>query len=226
MVAMMGGDAERGGPEGMGGHGGNPKAGQPSTFIDVELMDALSDPLRIRVFAVLCEQSASVVEVAGILGERDNNVRHRVRDLEALGWVEPENEDVRGTKFRAVRRVVLPPGVWDRLPEAARQQVAVTIMRQLYADSRASMEAGLFVRLGAHLTLTPMVVDTQGQRDTKDLLEATLDALTVIQGESAKRMGGGGRGNGQATSLTVALAGFESLRTASDAVGAAQSMRL
>lgn len=108
--------------------------------------------------------------------------------------------------------MVLPPSVWDRLPEAGKQKIAIQLFRHLYGDAGASMEAGYFLRPGAYMSLTPMVVDVQGKEDARRVLERALEELMGIQSESDDRLQAARTGDGGATSLTVALLGFESLR--------------
>lgn len=214
------------GPAKAGG-GGAERRSAPREFVDTGLMKALSDELRVRVYAFLCEQTAGAPEVAEALDADKGMVRHHIGTLRDGGWidVDPAAEG-RANQYRAVRRMVIPANVWERLPEAVQQQVAVRIMRLLYSDAAGSMEAGFFLRRGVHASLTPMVVDTQGQRDTKALLERTVTGLLDVQEESNGRMNEAGRTDGQGVSVTVGLVGFESLRSPTEGVRASQTVTL
>ena len=213
--------------QGNAGDGGARRPSAPREFVDCELMKALADELRVRVYAFLCEQTAGAREVAEALGADNGMVRHHIGVLADGDWIDVDPmADGRAKKYRAVRRMVIPANVWERLPEAVQHQVAVRIMRLLYSDAAGSIEAGFFIRRGVHASLTPMVVDTQGQRDTKALLEGTVTGLLDIQEESNGRMAEAGRANGQGVSLTVGLVGFESLRSPSEGIGASQTVRL
>ncbi len=199
----------------------------PREFVDIELMKALSDELRVRIYAYLCEHTAGAREVAEALGADNGVVRHHIGTLRDGGWIDIDpTAEGRGNQYRAARGMVIPFGVWERLPEAVQQQVAIRIMRLLYSDAASSMEAGFFLRPGVHASLTPMVVDAQGQRDAKRLLEGTVTGLGEIQDESNSRMKEAGRNNGQGVSLTVGLIGFESLRSPADGLKASQTVTL
>jgi DNA-binding transcriptional ArsR family regulator len=196
-------------------------------FVDVELMKALSDELRVEIYAYLCEHVAGSKEVSEALGVDRGIARHHMNVLRDGGWIDAA-ADVPGREvaYRAVRQIVIPAAVWDRLPEAVQQQVAFRMMRALFGDVAESMEAGFFFRPGRHLSVTPMVVDAEGQREVKELLESNVGGLANIQRLSNDRMTAAGRSNGQAVSLTVGLIGFESLRDPAEGAKASLTKRL
>lgn len=204
---------------------GNAGVAPQSDFIEVALMRALADELRVRVYAYLCEYEAGAAEVAKALGAPKNSVRYHVAELVQDGLIDADRT-TRGKKYRALRPAVVPTGVWDRMPSSLRRHVAVRMMRRLFADAGESMEAGLFFRPGVHLSLTPMVVDAQGQREVKKLLEATVDGLLAIQAESNTRMEESGRDDSQGVPLTVAVAGYEAQRDPAEGLKASQTVRL
>lgn len=109
---------------GKGGSGavveGRPPTGRPSDFIDVDLMKALANELRVRIYAYLCEHPAGSPEVAKALGESKNTVRMQVAELAEAGWLEAMPSPGRTKIYQARRPVMLPADVWDRLPEAVR----------------------------------------------------------------------------------------------------------
>lgn len=130
--------------------GGRPPTRQPSEFIEVELMRALSDEMRVRIWAYLCEHTAGAPEIAKAIGESQNGVRFHVGELASGEWIEPVASSGRAQKFRARRQSPLPPGIWERLPEDLRQHVGVRLLRIFYTDAKESMEAGSFFRPGVH----------------------------------------------------------------------------
>jgi DNA-binding transcriptional ArsR family regulator len=192
-------------------------------------MKALSDELRVRIYAYLCDHTASIAEIAAALGAPTSNVRYHVTELRNGGWI-AHDPSVRGKGkgwyYRAIRSMVIPPSAWERLPEAAKHKLAVHLLRNLYADAGASMEAGRFLRPGIYMSLTPMVVDAQGKEDVRRVLERTLGELLDIQTDSDHRLRGAGTGDNGATSLTVGLLGFESLRDPAKGARAQETMRL
>ncbi len=186
----------------------------PSAYIDHELMRVLSDELRVRIYAYLCDHTAGPSKISDALGENKNSVRHHIDRLREGGWIgDDPSVTGRGAHYRAIRSMVIPPGAWDRLPAPAKHKVAVHMLRHLYADAGASLAAGRFIKPGIYMSLSPMVVDAQGQEDVKRILENALSELAGVQVESDhRRRLGGGSHSGADTSLTVGLFGFESVR--------------
>lgn len=206
---------------------GRPRLSPPSSFVDTELMKALSDELRVRIFAYLCDHTASVAEIAKVVGANESRVRYHVDELRNGGWIADDPSiPAKGNHYRAIRGMVIQAAAWERLPEAARHKVAVHLLRHLYSDAGASIEAGYLLRPGVHLSLTPMVVDAQAKDDARRVLERALEELQGIQTESDARLTAANTEDSAATSLTVALFGFESLRDPADGARAQETMRL
>jgi DNA-binding transcriptional ArsR family regulator len=206
---------------------GRPGFTVPSSFIDTDLMKMLSDELRVRIFAYLCDHTATADEVAKALSEHPSKVRYHLKELRQGGWIADDPSiPGRGGHFFATRPSILSPSTWERLPEAARHRIAVKLMRLLFEDAAASMEAGYFLRPGAQVSLTPMVLDVQGKEDARRVVERALEELLVVQTQSDLRLEEGDRGDAAAGSFTVSCCAFESLRDPSLGARAPATMRL
>jgi DNA-binding transcriptional ArsR family regulator len=199
----------------------------PGAFVDHELMRILSDELRVRIYAYLCDHTAGPSEVADVLEVNKNSVRHHIDRLREGGWIgDDPSVPGRGGHYRAIRSMVIPPGAWDRIPEPAKHKVAVHMLRHLYADAGSSLAANRFLRPGVYMSLTPMVVDAQGQRDVKQILEEALRELAGVQVESDHRRAKAGQDAGTEIPLTVGMFGFESLRDSDGGARPSATMRL
>lgn len=198
----------------------------PSSLIDTELMEALSDELRVRIFAYLCLNTAGPKEIAAALRVGEPAVRYRLDHLRRGGWigVDPKSEG-RGHRYRAIRATVIPPEAWDRLPDLGRHKVAAQMLSQLYADIGASIQVGCFLRPGTHMSLTPMVIDALGRQDATRVLEDALEKLVGIQAECDARLRTARVTGSSETSLTVGLLGFESARDPAQGARASATMR-
>lgn len=203
------------------------KMAAPSSFIDCDLMEALSDELRVRIFAYLCLRAARSKEIAEALGVSLSSVRYRLEHLREGGWIaiDPKVRK-RGNYYRANRAMVLPPEAWDRLPSLARHKLAAHMLRHLYADVGASISAGNTDRPDIKASLTPMVVDEIGRREVERVFDRTLRALAVVQKESDDRAEGAGGSAEPVASRTFGLLSFESSRDPAEGHRVSASMRL
>ncbi len=193
-------------------------------FVNYETIRLLSDPLRVEVFAHLCEQQATAKELATATGATANNVRHALARLSEAKWIEQQGSG-RGTSYRAIRPFVISRVVWDDLPLDAKHAIAANLMRLLYGDARGSMEAGMFIQAESHLSLTPLVVDERGRADAGNLISDAVDGLLTIQAESNKRLAKEG-GDVDGVSLTVAAMCFESRRDPAEGIKASKRIVL
>ncbi len=196
----------------MGGSNGQP----PGDEVDAGALiaKALSHWLRVEILAILNEREASAKEMADELDMPLSNVSYHVKELHKTYRliVLVEKVPVRGAtekRYRALNRAMLPPEVWDRVPDDQKHLVDVGILRELWVDITASMEKGLFDGLDSHLSITPMLADEQGIREGKAALDEVLQQLMRIAKESSKRLkepGAKGR------AWTAGIAGFSSVR--------------
>src|SRR6476469_561313 len=107
----------------------------PSGFIDTGLMKALSDEIRVQIFAYLCDHTARMSEVAAALDLPPTVVRHHVRSLRNGGWIAVEHSVPKsGYHYRAIRAMLIPPQAWSRLPELGRHKLAAHMLRDLYSE--------------------------------------------------------------------------------------------
>lgn len=205
----------------------SPKFVAPRSYIDTDLMEALSDELRVRIFAYLCLHTAGSREIAEALGVSESSVRYRLEHLREGGFIGDDSSiRKRGRHFRAIRSMIIPPGAWNRLPGLARHKMAAHMLRHLYADIGASIAAGHFRRAGVHASLTPIVVDEIGSKEVERVFERALRELAVVQKESDDRVEAAGVAANPVTSRTVGLLDFESSRDPAEGDRASATMRL
>ena len=198
----------------------------PRSFIDTELMEALSDELRVRIFAYLCLHAAGSKEIAAALMVSESAVRYRLEHLREGGWIgDDPSIRQRGRHYRAIRSMIIPLGAWGRLPDLARHKLAAHMLRHLYADIGAATAVGHSSRPGIHASLTPMVVDEIGSKDVRRVLERALRELAVVQKESDDRVEAGVTAI-RLASRTVGLLDFESSRDPAEGDRASATMRL
>jgi DNA-binding transcriptional ArsR family regulator len=155
---------------------------KPITNIDdPRYVKALSHPLRVRILALLDEQTASPVELAGWLGATLGTVAYHVRTLERIGMIELIRETrVRGAvehHYRAKERPSVSDEAWAAAPPIAKQAAVSASLETIDAYARAASAAGGFDHGSSHLTRTALHLDARG---FNDLSRACLRLLAQV----------------------------------------------
>lgn len=190
-------------------------------LVDHDVMRALLKPLRAAILAILSERIASPKEIGDELGEALSTVNYHVKVLVGCGRVELDHKVRRRGAiehfYRAVDRTLLPDDVWDRLPEAMKEQISTCILREFLDDAVASMEAGMFDDPVGEISWTPLVLDRSGLEAVRRFAREFLELVLEEQAAASKRLSAapGGRTPEQ-ISATVFLASFLSTRDPRD----------
>lgn len=177
------------------------------------LFKALSHPLRYRIMMILGEREASPKELADLLDEDFHRVYEQVRILKKSEFIELVGTDSRkgGTQhfYKASVRPVLDAEAWEKFPRLAREIASVSIVRRIFADVLASVEAGVLDdRKHRALLRRPILVDEQGFKEADESALRHLAELAEIEARSASRLvASGEEGINVATATMVFEAG-------------------
>ena len=148
---------------------------------------ALSHPLRVRILAILDEQTTSAVEISRTLRAEIGVVSYHIRTLHRLGLLELVRETPRrGAIQRYYRARPRPRALgldWAR-EEPADVGVA---LQQIDEVARAANAVGGFDTPGARFERTVVKVDAQGLQRLTESLARTLEDIKEIERESARR---------------------------------------
>lgn len=172
---------------------------------------ALKHPLRVEIWAILDNRTASPAEVACELNQPIGNVAYHVKELLRFECIElVKIRPVRGAVehfYRAVRRPYFSDEDWATLPRAGRQGVSGAVVGMIGADVVASFDAGAFdARPDRHLSRTPLFLDEQGWEAMVEMLNMTVERALDLQAEAAERMA---KSKEQGVSARMALFGFQ-----------------
>jgi DNA-binding transcriptional ArsR family regulator len=180
------------------------------SLIDPDLASAVSHPLRVHILDVLCENTASPSDMARDAGLSVNHIAYHVKELEKLGYIElVRTEPRRGTVehyYRAKRRFFFDDDAWERLPLPVRRGIGADILKLFAQDAKAAFEEGTIDARPNHLSNTTLLVDEEGWREFRSILDETLERVLALQAECAKRLEPGDEGS---VPVSVTLAGFE-----------------
>lgn len=167
----------------------------PSTTIDDPgYVKAMSHPLRVRLLAMLQEQEASPVELAGQLDVSLGVVAYHVRTLGRLGLIELVGETrKRGAiehHYRAMPRPRISDEAWGQAPAIAKQAAIGSSLQIIHEYARASAGVGGFDRADAHLTRTMLRLDEKGWKQLAKVCTRLLEQIDRIDRDAADRIAG------------------------------------
>jgi DNA-binding transcriptional ArsR family regulator len=179
--------------------------------IDVQLVRALSHPLRLRILQVLNEREASPNELKDLLDHPLGNVAYHARVLEKSGCIKQvRTARRRGAVehfFRAVPRSYIGHQEWRKMPPSVRAAFSEATVQTFVNRIAAALEAGTIDRR-AETTLTwlTLAVDQIGWAEVAEILQDTLARVQAVHERSEARMQISGE---EATAVVVGLAAFE-----------------
>jgi DNA-binding transcriptional ArsR family regulator len=181
-------------------------------LVDPRIAKALSHPMRARILMILNERVASPNEISELIEERLPNVSYHVRALQDLGCIElVSTAQRRGAiehYYRAVVRPFFSDRDWKRLPRSGRQAISDAILKIVWEDVSAAIEAGTFEsRPDRHLSHSPMELDEEGWTEMTRLMETMLTEAEKIESRSVARRKKSGE---DPVATSVVLMQFES----------------
>lgn len=173
-----------------------PKTKNKKEGVEQIVAKAFAHPLRVQILIILNEKVASPNMLAQQLDESLNLVAYHVRVLEKYDCIElVDTKQRRGATehfYRATRRQFLSDDQWARMPAGLRPGMVAAVLKSVFEDIETASQAGTLDEIDElHISRTPMVLDRQGWQDVADLLNASLDRLLEIQGESNTRLAEG-----------------------------------
>jgi hypothetical protein len=180
----------------------------------LQLLKALSNPIRLHLMGILSYRDISPSQFARLRGEPVSNVNHHFEMLKKLDCIElaytrPNRGSVEHI-YRRTATVVFDDDGWLEMPDEARRVVASSIVRDLFGRMSQAIQSGTFTaRKDTHITWRPVNLDEQGWNEVATILTSTFHAVGEAEVRAAKRLVESGESS---VSATVALAGFESPR--------------
>jgi DNA-binding transcriptional ArsR family regulator len=186
---------------------------------DPRYVKAMSHPLRVRILALLDERAASPVELAGWLGATLGTTAYHVRALQRLGLIELTRETrVRGAvehHYRAKPRPTVSDDAWAAAPPIAKQAAVSASLQTIDAYARAASAAGGFDHGNAHLTRTPLRLDTRGWGELSRACIRLLSQIDRIEAAANERMERNPH-SGDTRDLALVVMLFEAARLSGD----------
>jgi DNA-binding transcriptional ArsR family regulator len=184
-----------------------------------ELAKALAHPLRTRILAALEGRTASPSELAGELDASLGVVSYHVRRLQALGFLKlVKRVPVRGAVehyYTAKTRPRITDAAWAKAPAVVKEATVKAALEQIGGYVTVAATTGGFDAAEAHLTRSPVTVDSKGFAALARELEAMTTRIRKIETESRQRLTRSGA-RGERTANVVLML-FESPADAGEA---------
>ncbi|MDQ3630903.1 MAG: helix-turn-helix domain-containing protein [Actinomycetota bacterium] len=162
---------------------------------DPRYLKALGHPLRVRILALLEEETSSPVQLSRKLGASLGTVAYHVRTLHELGLLEEVGTTPRRGAvehhYKALPRPKVSDEAWDNASPVAKQAVTDATLFQILDYCRISAAAGGFDRGEAVLTRTALKLDERGWEELSEAFSTLLVSMTSITAQAAGRLAGG-----------------------------------
>jgi DNA-binding transcriptional ArsR family regulator len=176
---------------------------------DPDLAKALAHPLRTRILASLEGRTASPNQLAGELDASLGVVSYHVRRLQALGFLKlVRREPRRGAVehyYTAAGRPRITNAAWGKLPTIVKDASIKAAVDQIGAYVAAGAAAGGFNAADAHITRTPVTVDSKGWHAIARELDNLLERITKIEAASQQRLARTGHADEQEATVVLML---------------------
>jgi hypothetical protein len=185
------------------------------TLIDPRFVKALDSVLRQHILLAAVQGEVSPSGLSKALDEGLSQVAYHVKVLreDCDGIIElVRTEPRRGAVehyYRASAKTLFPAMAWRRLRKGLRAVVGAGQASDLFDDLAEALKAGKLQGAHDHITRTPLVLDTEGQRNVRAIAERATKEVEDEQQATAKRREKANGDGGKATGCTFALLAFE-----------------
>ena len=157
-------------------------------LVNDRVAEAMAHPTRVNALTWLIEGDTTPAIIAERLGLSISNVMHHIRVLERLDCIElVEVQQAHGGRvsqqlFRATVKPYLDDEAWEKLDVTGKRRFVVILLRLVSGDvNEATLHGTMFDPDDNHLSRSPLNLDLEGWKETKEMLDETVDALIQIQ---------------------------------------------
>jgi DNA-binding transcriptional ArsR family regulator len=195
---------------------------------DPRYVKALGHPLRVRILALLEEETSSPVQLSKKLGASLGTVAYHVRTLHELGLLEDVGTTPRRGAvehhYKALPRPQVSDEAWEDASPVAKQAMTDATLIQILDYCRLAAAAGGFDRREAVVARTALKLDERGFAELSKAYATLHDSVERIEAHAAERLAAG---DVRAMNVGAVLMLFEAQRfsdqPAGGALGAAAS---
>jgi hypothetical protein len=185
---------------------------------DLDLIKALSHPLRFQALHIFNTRVASPTEISQELMVPVNKLAYHVRILEKYDCVElVDTKQRRGATehfYRATKRAEFSDEEWVQMPENLRGEVGAKILSVIGREISKAADAGtLNARPDVQLIWLNLQLDERGWDEAVAIIGEAEEKLTAVETESMNRLA---ESKDESVQMGVSLLGFEMPAATSD----------
>ncbi len=162
---------------------------------DKNVVTAMANEARLQILVLLNERTASRLEISRELEIPLGKVKYELGRLEKMEppLVEIEyKKPIRGTFenfYRATAQAYIDPPEWSGVPDTVKAKMRGPLLKTLMDDAVAAVKNDTYDSLpDAHMSWTPVILDSTGWEEMTALLLSTLNDVKRIKAESAERL--------------------------------------
>jgi DNA-binding transcriptional ArsR family regulator len=165
------------------------KATAPSTRRDPRLAKAMSNPLRLRLLAMLNEEVASPKDLAERLGEPLENIAYHVRVLRQLDCIElvrtAQRRGATAHYYRATKRAFIDSEASAGLDVESRSAISATILQECFRLAFDATAHGTFdSRTDRHVGYANLTLTEAGWKELNERLDALVEHALALQAQA------------------------------------------
>ena len=168
------------------------RLGQGKRGVEEAVSYALNHQCRVEILATLNEGEHNRYELAGLIGEPPDKIKHHLKELLDEGSIELAYSKRVGNLMQHYYRAVEVPFYSDEeiaaMPPEARQATAGVILQAVMAEAMAALWAGRMIHdPRVWLSWRWFNVDGQGREDIADEQARHWERVQEIEAESTNR---------------------------------------
>lgn len=170
-----------------------PKPDLKSRSLDERIPYVVKHPLRVDVLAILNERTASIAELAAIMGVEMRKLEHHVKDLHDAGCIEIARTVPRRGAHEHYYVATLRPNIsdkeWAKLSLKKRIEISGLVWAAITAEGLSALRTGTFdSNTTRHLSWRILHLDEEGWLELVKEKNESLERTETIQANAFRRM--------------------------------------
>ena len=179
--------------------------------LDERIAYIAKHPFRVDALAILNERTASIAQIAEIMGVETNKISHHIKDLFDAGCIEIAKSVKRRGAHENYYCASLRPNIsddeWGKLSMRVRREISGLLFQAILSEGLGALRVGTFdSRINRHASWRILNLDEQGWLELVAEKAKSLERTETIQARAYRRMS---ESNTEGFSVIAAALAFE-----------------